>query len=224
MKEIVLTRGYKTLVDDEDYEWLSKDTWCTGIGRNTNYAVRKGKLKDGNKRGKFISMHKEILEHIYGCMTEDEIPDHIDRNGLNNKRSNLRKSTISKNLHNSKHDYFRGRYKGVVKAIGKRQKCWRSRIVVDGKEISNYYTTQEEAAKNYDLLAITYHGEHTYLNYPEDKDKYLSEVSKEKKAYTERQNKEKEEKERCNKIRQQKISQAIINYMKTLQPKEISYA
>lgn len=55
-KLIELTKGKTTIVDDEDYEWLSNWSWCVS---SNGYAVRG---TETNKRTKLILMHREILE------------------------------------------------------------------------------------------------------------------------------------------------------------------
>jgi hypothetical protein len=74
MREIPLTQGKVTLVDDADYEWLSMWRWEYQSG----YAVRK-------EDGRTIRMHREITD----CPPGFDV-DHINRNRLDNRRSNLR--------------------------------------------------------------------------------------------------------------------------------------
>lgn len=93
MREIQLTRGKVALVDDADYEWLNQWKWCANKESNTFYAVRKIK---SNGRWVFIRMHRLILG-----LTDPKIyADHIDGNGLNNQRSNLRQATNMQNQMN----------------------------------------------------------------------------------------------------------------------------
>ena len=77
-RAIPLTRGLFAIVDARDYERLSRHTWfAEGTAQNC-YAVRK-------QNGRSIKMHREITnapDHL--------VVDHIDSNGLNNRRANLR--------------------------------------------------------------------------------------------------------------------------------------
>lgn len=93
MKEIKLTQGMVAFVDDADYEYLNQWKWYTRKTANTSYAQR-GK----RTRGKLvtINMHRLIL----GLTDPNELCDHIDGNGLNNRRSNIRKCTVSQNAMN----------------------------------------------------------------------------------------------------------------------------
>lgn len=109
MKEIKLTQGKVALVDDEDFLFLNRWKWdCDSINK-TNYA--KMNFLDSNT-GKNIKIYMHRL--IMGCPGSMFI-DHIDHNGLNNQKSNLRICTRSENLRNNirnnkKHS---SKYRGV---------------------------------------------------------------------------------------------------------------
>lgn len=92
MKKIKLTQGKYALVDDEDYTYLSMFKWYASKSGQTFYA-RRHKVVNGKKLT--IRMHNEIL----GFQEGKEI-DHINRNGLNNQRKNLRFVTHQENLRN----------------------------------------------------------------------------------------------------------------------------
>ncbi len=82
MKEIQLTKGKVTLVDDEDYEYLMKNSWCY---QNPGYAARR-------KNKSIELMHRVIMKAKKG-----EQVDHIDMNRLNNQKENLRIVNNSQN-------------------------------------------------------------------------------------------------------------------------------
>lgn len=90
MRKIKLTQGKFALVDDEDFEELNKYKWSTLKHTHTYYACRVYKKY-------MILMHRVVLKAKKG-----EICDHINRNGLNNTRSNLRIATRRQNAINSK--------------------------------------------------------------------------------------------------------------------------
>lgn len=94
MKEIPLTRGFITMVDDEDFESLSKLKWYAYPHRNTVYA--KTTITNKNKKRNCISMHRKILGVTNGKIQVD----HIDCNGLNNQRNNLRTCSPLENSYN----------------------------------------------------------------------------------------------------------------------------
>jgi hypothetical protein len=86
--EIPLTQNKVAIIDAEDWELVSKYKWCASKGLNTFYAYN-------SRQG--LCMHRLILSTPRGVFT-----DHIDRDGLNNRRSNLRIATHSQNTINSK--------------------------------------------------------------------------------------------------------------------------
>ena len=93
MKKIYLTQKQHTLVDDEDYDFLMQWNWYAHRRdeKYTYYAMRTTK----NKK---IRMHNAIALK-YGINNYEEL-DHIDRNGLNNQKENLRISTRGENNFN----------------------------------------------------------------------------------------------------------------------------
>jgi hypothetical protein len=154
-KVIPLTQGKETIVDDEDYEILSRYKWRAFAGNHYKrvfYAVRylREKAKD-----RTIRMHREILNVPDGFYT-----DHIDGDGLNNRRSNLRICTVSQNgLNRRSHCKNRSGYKGVDHQRWWKQMRWRARIQINGKRIHlGHYKTKEEAAAAYDHAARTLGG------------------------------------------------------------------
>jgi hypothetical protein len=144
MKEIKLADGKIALVDDEDYEYLNKSKWFTMKGYNTYYAV---------KTRKAIRMHRIILA------VNDKMVDHIDGNGLNNQKSNLRICNHSQNLQNSRRSKTKGvYYTGNVSG-------YRSRIQVNKRSIHlGYFKTEKEAVDAYNKAATYYFGEFACVN------------------------------------------------------------
>jgi hypothetical protein len=84
VKEIELTNGGVALVDDEDYEFLSEFRWNRHDDLHTSYAVKCFWYKDEKKR-RTLGMHRFLAV----CDSQYEI-DHIDGDGLNNQKSNIR--------------------------------------------------------------------------------------------------------------------------------------
>ena len=144
MKYIPLTQGKSTVVDDEDYDRLSKHKWyCAYYGgkRRLPYAVRT--IYTNGKRT--IKMHREIMD-----APESLVVDHINRDTLDNCKHNLRVCTSSENLYNStyKKPTERNPYKGVhLRRNGKFQ----ATIYYDGRlRTIGTFETALEAAKNRD--------------------------------------------------------------------------
>lgn len=160
MKEITLTRGYVALVDDELYEELSAHKWHARVNSSgLVYAIRNSPRPDK----KTIYMHRVILGAPEGTGV-----DHIDRDGLNNKRANLRLATTSENQRNARRriDNSSG-YKGVAKYSAPRsKKPWKAHIGVNG--VSRYlgvFDSAEEAARAYDRAAVEFYGEFAHRNF-----------------------------------------------------------
>ena len=153
MKEITLINSDKvTLVDDGDYEEVSKYRWCLtpqGYARNTL------------RRKHNIFMHRLILKSPKGIGT-----DHINRNTLDNRRENLRFATQSQNNMNSlKHrDALTSRFKGV--SWQKAREKWMAVIGIDGKYIFlGRFNSEEQAARAYDRAALKHFGEFARVNF-----------------------------------------------------------
>lgn len=156
MKQIPLTQGKFALVDDEDYEWAAKLTWCYDCG----YAsFRVHKKRNGKWSGRNIRMHNLIMN-----TPNDMHTDHIDGNRLNNQRSNLRVCTHAENQRNKqKKANTSSKFKGVC--WNKRKSLYVAYIGINKEHIHlGYFDCQIEAAKAYNLAAIKHHGEFACLN------------------------------------------------------------
>lgn len=150
-KRIPLSQGKIALVDDADYQWLSQWNWtCWNRGRGTSYAMRHDYSA---KPYECIYMHRLILG-----LEDGECADHVNRNGLDNRRCNLRKATPSQNMCNAKIQRTRrSPYKGVFQCHHK----WVARI--QGEYLGRFWTP-EEAAYVFDQAALRQYGEFARIN------------------------------------------------------------
>jgi hypothetical protein len=140
MKTINLTQGLFVYVDDEDYQELSKYKWNAAKNKNCYYVVRNQKI---NGKYKTIYMHREVLKYNGKLAI-----DHIDGNGLNNCKSNLRTVTIRQNGQNIHKTNKTSIYPGVN--LHKPTNRWRSQIVMNGKQTSlGYYDNEIDAYNAY---------------------------------------------------------------------------
>jgi len=154
MREICLTRGISTLVDDQDFDWLNQWKWHTKVGKNSFYATRT--IADGGRRIT-IWMHRLIT----GVTDKNTFCDHIDGNGLNNQRSNLRICNRQENNRNAKARIGKSAFKGVDIHNGK----YRVRIKDGCRSIHiGYYSDERLAAIAYNEAATKLHGEFARLN------------------------------------------------------------
>lgn len=159
-KEILLSQGQVAIVDNQDYEWLSRWKWYAQRTPSGEFYAK----RNAWDKVRFVSfkMHRVIMN----AQPESEV-DHVNGNKLDNQRSNLRICTHPQNVCNARirKDNSCG-YKGVhlEKRYGGK---WFAIIGVNGKsKFLGYHPTSEAAARAYDLAAKQYHGEFAQLNLP----------------------------------------------------------
>lgn len=161
MKKILLTQGQSALVDEGDFELLSKWKWQVKWNPHTRsyYANRKQVIANGKRKSLYMS--RVIMD-----APKDFQVDHINHDTLDNRRSNLRLATRSQNQINSgKRKVNKSGYKGV--SFYKETKKWKARINYNNKNIHlGYFTDIKEAARAYDAKASEIFGKFAFLNYP----------------------------------------------------------
>jgi len=154
MKEIPLTQGRVALVDDDDYERVSQLKWHTQHVRRQWYALASPTHNTN------IMMHRYLL----GCPPGQEV-DHINHDGLDNRRRNLRLCTNSQNQANNRKQLrpTSSRFKGV--AWYAREERWQAKVKHRGRSFwLGLFDSEEEAARAYNTKAQELFGEFAYLN------------------------------------------------------------
>ncbi len=152
---------YFAQVDDEDYEWLMKYKWHLSRRLTCFYAATNIRVSN---RYKMVGMHRIILN-----LSDPKIhTDHIDRNGLNNQRKNLRACTQSENSRNRTASGA-SKYLGVsIKQYtlnNRYYRYWVATIKVNGKNKQlGHFKNQESAALAYNSEVIKHYGEFSNLN------------------------------------------------------------
>jgi hypothetical protein len=146
--EIQLTRGYVAIVDDCDADLASLKWHSTSMrgSRSTKvYASRSNNVKPRKK----LTIHRVIAERIVGrVLKTGEQVDHINNDGLDNRRANIRVCSQSENMR-----------KGVT--FHKRLKRWQAQIQFDSKNVFlGLFSTPEEAHEAYVTAAVKYFGEY----------------------------------------------------------------
>jgi hypothetical protein len=165
-RRIRLTQGQYAIVDPEDYERLVILRWRATKSRGTYYAIRS--TTAAGKRS-FEMMHRVImraeLDKIPRHLRNEVLIDHINHNGLDNRKGNLRLATRQENSRNRR-PVGRGssKYKGVTRR--KSDGVYIADIRAGRKRIYlGCFRSEVEAAKAYDVAARKYHGEFASLNF-----------------------------------------------------------
>lgn len=159
-KLIPLTRDKFSIVDDEDYESLSKTKWqCTSDGRAAAHYNVKGKTR------------RVYMARLITDCPADKVVDHINRDRLDNRRCNLRICSRQENNRNRilnvpKTSRFMGVHFRKSRKSGKR---WCAYIWHGKHEFIGYYLTEEEAARARDQKALEYFGDFAVLNFPKNR-------------------------------------------------------
>lgn len=153
--EVPLTQGFVAIIDAEDAGRVLSLKWCARRTSNTVYAHR-GAYHNGKRSSQ--SLHQFI--------TGFALTDHINGDGLDNRRCNLREATVSQNGHNRRRDRDSASgFKGV--SWHARSGKWQVLIRANGPQrFLGYYATAEEGARAYDAAARELHGDFAALNFP----------------------------------------------------------
>lgn len=166
---IPLNHGKFAIVDAIDVD-IARATWCVNTTRYAGLTyARHAEYAEGGRQI-MLRMHRVILERALGRKLDpSEFVDHVDGDGLNNRRSNLRLATPSQNTANSKvRSDNRAGMKGVSKASG-RGKRWKAQVYKDGVCVHrSWHNTPEEAHQTYIAESQTIFGE--FANSGERKD------------------------------------------------------
>lgn len=156
MRILLTTDGRECLVDDEDYQFLSRLRW--GTTKVTGKMYPSHFLQSTSQRVTAIMMHQLLMDTKQGHAIV-----HRDRNPFNNQKSNLvhlsysllRASSAPKARESSK-------YKGV--AFNKKSQRWRAQC---GHKFLGTFKDEKEAAIAYDVAAFEAYGEWAYINFPD---------------------------------------------------------
>ncbi len=163
MKTITVTskqKQYTILVDEEDFDKVNKYKWNIQVKPRSCYAIAPYEYIKEKQRYTTIKLHSLILPNC------DRI-DHIDGNGLNNQKYNLRAATNQQNLFNSQKPIRKipctSQYKGVC--WHRRDHYWQAQIILNGKvHFLGRFAYQTEAAEAYNKKAKELFGDFAKLN------------------------------------------------------------
>lgn len=149
--------GFSILIDDSDAEWFSSFShgWLVHLDQ--------GSVPYVYSRRPSGKLHRLLLNAAPG-----QLVDHKNRNGLDNRRANLRLADTKQNCHNSgPRTHARSQYKGVWQHPNGR---YHGRVKApDGRRYTTgYHHSEVEAARAHDALVKLFRGDFAYLNFPDD--------------------------------------------------------
>ena len=153
---LVMTKGYCALISQQDASFVGQWNWSTLI-------LVGGKLRAvrrTNADGKTYYMHRELMSP-----TGSAVVDHINADGIDNRRQNLRVCSNAENVRWQKPQRRKmsSRFKGV--SYDRSRRLWQSYVTVDGKRTHlGRFVSEEAAARAYDRGAEARHGEFALTN------------------------------------------------------------
>lgn len=158
-RTIPLTKGKVAVVDAGDYDALSRWSWCATCNDGHWYAFRNTRSRrEGWQRQ--VYMHRQIMDD-----PADLTIDHVNGDGLDNRRCNLRTATLGQNMANQRKTRGRSKYKGVTTTWNGK---WRAGAKKDRRMIHcGVFDDEVAAALAYDVAAIKLWGQYARPNFLE---------------------------------------------------------
>lgn len=147
---VPLSNGMEAIIDLDDVPWVSKWCWTVALRKRSIYAYR---LDASTHPKKIIYLHRAILS-----APADRQVDHINGDGLDNRRCNLRIATVSENRRNQR---LRVTSQSGLKGVSwsSERGKWRAQIGHNGKRIAlGYFSAKEDAHDAYCEAASKLHG------------------------------------------------------------------
>lgn len=154
--KIILPSNHSLLIDRADYPLVARHQWHVHRGRNTWYAVREDHTHGYRK---IVRLHRYLLNP-----PKHKEVDHINGNGLDNRRSNLRIVTRAQNARNIPSKLHSSKYKGV--SFNQYTQRWECRIQTNNKfKFLGRFDSERKAAQMYDLASSKFHGAYGTKNF-----------------------------------------------------------
>ena len=151
---VPLTKGYSAVIDAADARWVGEWNWCVHEMKRADGTVRAVyALRNDASCTRYL--HREIL----GPSAVGLEVDHIDGDGLNNRRANLRPALRAQNMHNQRR---RKDNKSGVKGVSwlRRERLWVAAVYLHGKQKRiGYFSSLDEAAAAVATARARLHGD-----------------------------------------------------------------
>ena len=152
MAEVKLKGGEVAMLDEEDLPLVVGRSCSAGVNKNMVY-VRSG---------------RDYLHRLVMRAGPGQIVDHINGNGLDNRRENLRFTTAQGNKANSHFGRYTSRFVGVSLERRLSARPYKASAKADGKNKTiGRFATEEEAARAYDAFVRARHGAKVITNFTE---------------------------------------------------------
>lgn len=153
MRTMTLSTGEVALLDDDDYERFAAFRWTRSKSKRTSYAIRSGGGGDST-----VYLHREVAGAVQG----QEV-DHVNGNGLDCQRRNLRLATRSTNMANTR--LYRSNTSGFKGVTRTRSGRWMAQVMVDYRHIClGTFDDPTVAARAHDAGAVRYFGSFARTN------------------------------------------------------------
>jgi hypothetical protein len=149
---VPLTKGYEAIIDAADVPLVEGVNWFAVVQLSAVYAQRSARRVNGKRKA--VLLHRVIMDAPDGLEV-----DHVNGDGLDNRRSNLRLATRSENQHNRRvQNNNTSGFKGV--SWHKRDLKWYARIGLDGRrKLLGFFDTPEAAYAAYVEASTRLHGD-----------------------------------------------------------------
>lgn len=160
--ELDAPAGVRTIVDADDFEFLSSMRWC-GMPRPDGAGMAVVQLLgNAEHKARRLYMHRIIMRAYFD---ESVVVDHINGDPLDNRRCNLRVCTRQQNLWNRRKRKGSSPFKGVH--IHSRDGAIRAQIRVNGQQVRlGTFLSEIDGALAYDAAARLHFGAFACVNFP----------------------------------------------------------